>query len=612
MKNVRFLKISILPGVVLLVVLTTAWGNVSSRAAQLRTEAIVSRLFLPLAIKPGLDLSVSAVKVIQGTSVSPIYEVYVAGRATTVRVFVGTGAGGSVSGVTARLCGYAANGASLGCINPSNGPITAPSQEGNLASTLNFPLPANWIQPGVSYHIDLDPDKLTKDPVRSNNRYPLNGRMPFNFKTVQPLNIMVVPVDYRPYPNSAAYYPQTNDLSYLTHLLAKLLPVAEINYQLHPFYTYLSPSSDYNLVYGNGWIQLLTDLNTIHNSEDPVGMRNYFGLVNSYSAHGCSGGCITGIGFLGNIKNPRANQTAVGWSGFGSNQSSASETMVHELGHNFSRRHVQCTGSESNIDPLYPYTGGKIGQYGFDGATGLLYQPGIYADYMSYCDPTWTSDYTYWHISEFLNSRPLDIQFTPHPTEALYVSGWISPEGDVNLRPIYSQQAQLPVLSEGSHVLELLGSDGQVISSYPFTPVEVSDLDGYYGFGFFLPARQGLQGLRVLDDEQVLVEKYAQPGSLDLSVFAATSAESFKVSDQAEGITLSWSLPAGQESKPVYRLRLSQDNGETWQVIALDWPEPHFDFPARSDLDLSGALLEIQASDGFATSTQVILLDQDR
>jgi hypothetical protein len=70
------------------------------------------------------------------------------------------------------------------------------------------------------------------------------------------------------------------------------------------------------------------------------------------------------------------------------------ETFVHEIGHTQGRAHVACPGVQSGgPDPSYPYEGGIIGVWGFGVRDFGIRSATSHTDYMSYCNPTWVSDW---------------------------------------------------------------------------------------------------------------------------------------------------------------------------------------------------------------------------
>lgn len=461
--------------------------------------------FFPLVPYYRPDLTIAAVQVVQATALSSSFAVYVADRPAIVRAYVAVNDGSNVPGVTARLFAYNELGALAGSLDSS--PITTPSLESDMARTLNFSLPPAWIRPGYSYYVQLDPNNRIAETNENNNRYPSSGTMAFNFSIVRPLHVMIVPILYRPYGVTFATLPKLDNRSYLEWMPAKVLPVASITFQVHPNYTYAPGDPTLNLddASGAGWLNLLNELSTLHAIEEPYGTVIYYGLVNSFDAHGCDNGCFTGMGWV--VGQGGGLPTSIGWSGMPNGSPTASKTFTHEMGHNFGREHVRCAGSESQPDPYYPYNPRSIGVWGLDVATATLYDPSQYADYMSYCDAAWTSDYTYQGIKSFRDQHIFDPGLDVAPVPAYYISGLIGPDGTVTLSPVYQQVAPLPSTAQGAYSVELLGTDGQVLASRAFTPVRAGDAPGYSGFGIFTPAVDGLAALRVSGNGRVLVEK---------------------------------------------------------------------------------------------------------
>jgi hypothetical protein len=63
--------------------------------------------------------------------------------------------------------------------------------------------------------------------------------------------------------------------------------------------------------------------------------------------------------------------------------------------------HAPCSrgGSIDGADTRFPYAGAKIGVWGWDSRSAKLMSPMTYVDLMSYCEPTWISDYNYAKIA---------------------------------------------------------------------------------------------------------------------------------------------------------------------------------------------------------------------
>jgi hypothetical protein len=551
-------------------------------------------VYLPVIFRDyPVDLAVSRVEVIQGITMDDSRTVHIAGRLTMVRVFVNVTGVASVGGVSGRLTRY------LGGMPQDSldaGPITANASinEGNLAHTLNFTLPPNWVVAGTSYVLEIDPLNVIGEGVESNNRHPAVGELSFNFVDADALEVVIVPIPYQRNGTGPVTMPKTNDLSYLTWMPIKVYPVSVVTYTLHP------PVATFtgDLTTLSGWEQLLTSIHSIHNAEDPDWEKVYFGLVNS----GCGGSCIAGLGYLG-------APTAIGFSGTTDGNNNASSTFTHEMGHNFNRRHAPGCGAggvDSSYPPAYVIGGqASIGLWGYDPATTTLYNPAVYRDYMSYCGPEWTSDYTYKAIYDFRAAASFDLATAQSATAALYVGGRIDEQGQVHLLPLNLNTAPVHAASTGTHRVELLDAGANVLASQPFdlTPVAFDTLGGGgegRGFGFFMPAVDDVAALRIYEGDRIVFERRASG--------PAPQIEAGPQSLSMDGTSVSWVMRAGN-AEVRYRIRFSPDGGQTWQVLALDASQATWTVPP--DL-LAGAVqpvLEVQAMDGVRTDTVLIPLE---
>lgn len=75
-------------------------------------------------------------------------------------------------------------------------------------------------------------------------------------------------------------------------------------------------------------------------------------------------------------------------------------TLIHEVGHMHQLGHVSCEGTESDVDPGFPYDDGRLGVWGWDVRTGTFVDPATHGDLMGYCQPRWVSDHTYGRLAE--------------------------------------------------------------------------------------------------------------------------------------------------------------------------------------------------------------------
>ncbi len=557
-------------------------------------------LFLPMIFKapppPVVDLSVNRIEIIQGITLSNAYTVQVAGRPALVRVFVNLAGAGAQPGVSGRLTRFVGG-------NPQDsldtGPITVldATSEGSLAETLNFTLPGNWLVAGTSYVLQLDPGNSVTETDEGNNRYPPGGQASFNFQGAPTLDVVVVPVHYA-HSGAPATDPPIGDLSYLTWMPIRVYPLSQINYTLHGSVTF---NGDLSAPDGGGWENLLNQITTLHSmpGEDLAEHKVYFGLVDSVGADGCGGGCIAGIGWI-NRQGNFGSKTAVGFAGFPGDRNQASPTMTHEMGHNFGRDHAPC-GVTGDLN--YPYPNASIGQWGFDNVTSQLLDPNTFRDYMSYCNPPWTSDYTYKAIFDAWSwvSSPFDAAAQAAPTDAWVISGSFNHANQWQTGPAHVQPVPPARLSAGGPLrLDLLDSAGNVLRSQSFAsvPISIDRLHSGFdqqGFRVALPPAPGATAYRIYQGTQLVYERRALGPAPRLASSLANAAT-------AEGTRLGWALADGS-ADVTYSVRLSRDGGQSWQVLAVDQPASTVILPAASGKGGGAMIVEVQASDGVRTDT---------
>lgn len=136
---------------------------------------------------------------------------------------------------------------------------------------------------------------------------------------------------------------------------------------------------------------LQAELRQLREDDDASPEWYYFGVVDACD----NGPNFSGVGSLGGPTRGDARRR-VAWGRWRTNGNGA-ETFVHELGHEQGRRHVDC-GNPSGPDLEYPNETGDIDVFGWDIFTEEEVSTPNQKDYMSYCDPTWVSQYG-WNFS---------------------------------------------------------------------------------------------------------------------------------------------------------------------------------------------------------------------
>ena len=126
-------------------------------------------------------------------------------------------------------------------------------------------------------------------------------------------------------------------------------------------------------------------------SDAPSKDTYYLGAVTPASSWPdyCGKGCVAGM--APSVASVTAiGQRAVASLAFGGD--SWGSTSAHELGHAHGRAHAPC-GNPFGVDESFPYSGGASGVPGYRLSAGTLFPDSV--DIMSYCSPTWISDYNY-------------------------------------------------------------------------------------------------------------------------------------------------------------------------------------------------------------------------
>jgi hypothetical protein len=186
---------------------------------------------------------------------------------------------------------------------------------------------------------------------------------------------------------------------------------------------------------------------------------------------------------------------------------------AHELGHNFGRRHVAACGS-GNPDTNYPYSGGVIGNVGFNQGNGALVAASV-TDIMGYCGTQWISDYTWTNVMTYRGPAPLIAGFTSGPQPVLMVWGRVQ-NGVVTLEPAVRMVTR-PVVADrpGRYRLELRDKLGRTMTGFTFTPDDIDHNGNAQAFAFAVPldaaTEARLVSVAVVGGANGTVEQTASP-----------------------------------------------------------------------------------------------------
>ncbi len=254
-----------------------------------------------------------------------------------------------------------------------DGPATLPENplESDLSTTFNYVFDNTFLEPGTEMAVVVDRGNERLEASETNNRYPRSGWVDVDTRDVPTLRITVVPVDGVSLSQGQA--------EALFEKMMKVHPVADYHISVRSMYTCQGCTGD---MYDD-WQTLLTELLSLQQAENPDRMYHAIVPESWRSAN------LAGIAYIG-------WPAAVSSLGFRD-----AETIAHEAGHNLNLLHNRCTGGEGNPDDDFPYTSGSIGNWGYDAATGITYDPDEWVDLMTYCTPEWISDFSFGKVLDY-------------------------------------------------------------------------------------------------------------------------------------------------------------------------------------------------------------------
>lgn len=412
---------------------------------------------------------------------------------------------------------------------------------GALTQTRNIVLTPGEVQPGLAVEAILDPNEQIALASRESTRFPrAAGQAPILVRELPPLRVLFIPVRATQNNATGEIFPATVDQFLAATRL--WLPVGELESELRSVFVTDRDLTDIDEVSG-----LLNDLQALRTAES-AGDRYYHGIIPDLRDLP-----VAGIAFRP-FSPSSSFRTALSFDRL----PVAAETVAHELAHNLGREHSPC-GDPDNVDPDYPYDGARIGATGYNTGTDALVDATTHFDYMAYCRPRWTSDYTYggiidWRLQDGLASAGAAPAADALPELAAAQPGvllWGRVHSDgVELNPGFALEAQAVLPDRGGpHRLLGLAQDGSVLFDLSFAGAVVPHArdPAERQFAWFVP----------LSPEQL-----ANLGRVELSSpygSAQQSAQEQLPAADVEQLADSGGSPAVQQRLPGGGLRISWD-----------------------------------------------------
>jgi len=327
----------------------------------------------------------------------------VAGREALVRLYVTPDASWSAKVVTARvkLVTNTPTG-TFARVFSATKTVSAASTEDVLDSTINVSIPGAFLQTATSFVAVLSADGgAAPTSAEQPARYPLDGSLTdLNARPGgEKLRVMIVPVQYGADGSNRVADVTDEQLERYRQTFYKLYPAGVVEISTHdPF-----PFNGSIAGTGQGINTLLDAIGKLRGQDNPDSDVYYYGAFMPAATfmQYCGGGCITGLSPIG-----MPYSVGIGFGGPGEGKASA-ETAAHEVGHAHGLSHAPCGGA-GGPDPNYPtdptHAQARIGVWGYDQIGLKLLDPmstsQTVKDMMSYCNPTWISDFHYAKLFE--------------------------------------------------------------------------------------------------------------------------------------------------------------------------------------------------------------------
>jgi hypothetical protein len=436
----------------------------------------------------------------------------VPGRETWVRAYVVAATSG-VAAPPVRLTAYNGTTAlgSVAMTGPATVPVLAAGSplpdalRNSGAQSYNARLDDGWVRAGLRVEVTVDPDQQFGPAITTASTPALGSGTR--------IDLVLVPLV------SGSNAPTVSATAAAQALdeLTRRMPVARgnINVSVRAPYTLTSVTDGVDT--SSEWSSALSELERLRDQEAPN--RHYYGLVRPMVSAGTAG-----IGYVNSVGSSSPALSSLGWD---TSRSSWWRTMIHELGHNYSRTHAPC-GSVDSSDPNYPYANGALGPTPlFDVLGDSVVSPVGLADVMGYCSGQWFSDYNLREVQRFLEARP---QTAPNVEalaaesgaakaggEVLVVAGAVGLDG-VRLAPVQAQRGAVAEPPPAGDYLLRLRTEAGVTIEVPFDAVAVDHaMPPERHFLVRVPHPGRLQALEIVRGSTVVASRSsaaADPGAV--------------------------------------------------------------------------------------------------
>lgn len=293
-----------------------------------------------------------------------------------------------------------------------------------------------------------------------------------------------------------------------------------------------------------------------------------------------------------------------------------SDYLAHEVGHACGLPHAPSPAAvlAGYTDPTYPQygmnPGGSIGEVGFRPVTGVAFDPAITYDMMAYDGPPWISPHNYLRLFDCVGSPKLPAMLPLLPElrdrPEYFLCYWMNgPAGNLLKkvcgphipwdRPWWppTKTALLPF------EVRILGADDQVLTTGAFAPQLIyPPRDGkmFQAFRIRMPSNPDARRIVLLFDGKVVESR-------PVSDTAPKVNGAIALPDEKRGfISVTWELTSKNELQGMY-VRASADGGNSWTAFNVASGERQLNIAINSLPVGDSVIVQIFAVAGMRTGS---------
>jgi hypothetical protein len=520
-------------------------------------KSTLPKTFLPVLTKPLItppalpqpDLFINSLEVTQGVQNTAQSVPLVAGRKTVLRIYPVSGRSDPVDNVHFLVEGFRNNVALPGSPYTA-GPwaIFSSTSRKSYTKSDEISLPPEWTTAGTTkIRLTIDPNDQFGESIESNN----SRELQVTFTNIPSLGITLVPVNFH-IPDGTIVPADKLIVTDGISQMMPLYPLSGVSVTIHAAVDWTG-----DLTKTSDWSRYLNFITGLKASERAPAKQVYYGLVPlSY-------------------KNP-----AYGGLGWMNQRSSVGflYALAHEVGHNFNLPHAPCGVSG---DSSYPYPNAIIGQDALDVYSFSIKEASSYFDVMSYCGPTWFSDYNYTKL--YNNQKQVGaVQQALVEGQGLLVRAELNSDGGVDWAPFYVLDGPVlePVPSDSAYQIELVDDSGLSLGSYPVDLYQSEYKENPARLFTLIPLHTAVIGRVNLWKSGQLIGEKLNPSPL------TNAGTELKITQGAKKLFLTWK-PDSEPAILRYRLAGSPD----WVTLGIDIISPGYELDSQS---LSKGQLEFE------------------